>query len=242
MVASEAVPFAKTGGLADVAGALPRALARLGHEVEVVIPRYRGVTAGERVGRHHAQSRRAIARCRRLRRHRRRRADRLHRSARLFRSRRDLRDAGPGLRRQRRALRVPGPRGAASGRRSTGARYDVIHAHDWQAGLVPVILSMASHTAPALARVPVVFTIHNLAYQGVFESRVAAAARSRPLADAHGRHGVLGPHQFSEGRHRLQPSGHDREPALCRGDPDRAVRVRLRRHSPRARRRSWWAS
>src|SRR5688572_33346371 len=51
MVASEAVPFAKTGGLADVAGALPRALARLGHEVEVVMPRYRGVTAGERVGR-----------------------------------------------------------------------------------------------------------------------------------------------------------------------------------------------
>jgi starch synthase len=35
---------------------------------------------------------------------------------------------------------------------------------------VPVILSMASHTAPALSRVPVVFTIHNLAYQGVFES------------------------------------------------------------------------
>src|SRR5687767_14796626 len=48
MVASEAVPFAKTGGLADVIGALPRALARLGHEVDVVIPRYRGL-AGERL-------------------------------------------------------------------------------------------------------------------------------------------------------------------------------------------------
>src|ERR1041384_3156076 len=51
MVASEAVPFAKTGGLADVVGALPRALARLGHEVEGGMPRYRGVTAGERGGR-----------------------------------------------------------------------------------------------------------------------------------------------------------------------------------------------
>jgi len=38
--ASEAVPFAKTGGLADVAGALPKALSELGHEVVVVMPRY----------------------------------------------------------------------------------------------------------------------------------------------------------------------------------------------------------
>ena len=43
MVTSEAVPFAKTGGLADVAGALPVALGRLGHDVTVVLPRYRGV-------------------------------------------------------------------------------------------------------------------------------------------------------------------------------------------------------
>src|SRR2546428_4047718 len=40
LVASEAVPFAKTGGLADVAGGLPRELARLGHSVRLVIPRY----------------------------------------------------------------------------------------------------------------------------------------------------------------------------------------------------------
>ena len=46
MVASEVHPFAKTGGLADVLGALPRALAKLGHHVDVVMPRYRGVAAG----------------------------------------------------------------------------------------------------------------------------------------------------------------------------------------------------
>ncbi len=40
MASPEAVPFAKTGGLADVAGALPRALARLGHDVRLVLPRY----------------------------------------------------------------------------------------------------------------------------------------------------------------------------------------------------------
>src|SRR5215510_12377434 len=50
MVTSEAQPFAKTGGLADVLGALPRALVRIGHEVDVVIPRYRGITSGERIG------------------------------------------------------------------------------------------------------------------------------------------------------------------------------------------------
>src|SRR5215475_8874591 len=40
-VASEGVPFSKTGGLADVVGALPRALAGLGHQVSVYLPRYR---------------------------------------------------------------------------------------------------------------------------------------------------------------------------------------------------------
>ncbi|MBA2557151.1 MAG: glycogen/starch synthase, partial [Chloroflexi bacterium] len=44
MVASEMTPFAKSGGLGDVTAALPRALARLGHEVTVVVPRYRGVS------------------------------------------------------------------------------------------------------------------------------------------------------------------------------------------------------
>ncbi|MDQ7849855.1 MAG: glycogen synthase GlgA [Armatimonadota bacterium] len=44
---SEAVPFVKTGGLADVGGALPAALARMGHDVRLVLPRYRAVaTAG----------------------------------------------------------------------------------------------------------------------------------------------------------------------------------------------------
>src|SRR5690349_8818342 len=42
-LASEALPFSKTGGLGDVAGALPAALAELGHEVDVVTPLYSAV-------------------------------------------------------------------------------------------------------------------------------------------------------------------------------------------------------
>ena len=40
MIASECVPYSKTGGLADVVGALPTALRNLGHEVIVIIPKY----------------------------------------------------------------------------------------------------------------------------------------------------------------------------------------------------------
>src|SRR5262245_3712153 len=46
MLGSEALPFSKTGGLADVLGALPLALARLGWHVTLAVPRYRGTTAG----------------------------------------------------------------------------------------------------------------------------------------------------------------------------------------------------
>ena len=45
-VASEGLPFSKTGGLADVIEALPKSLAALGHEVTVLLPRYRNTKAG----------------------------------------------------------------------------------------------------------------------------------------------------------------------------------------------------
>src|SRR5262245_65596936 len=51
MIGSEAVPYAKTGGLGDVLGALPLALARLGWDVTLAIPRYRHITEGRPVQR-----------------------------------------------------------------------------------------------------------------------------------------------------------------------------------------------
>jgi starch synthase len=51
IIGSEALPFAKTGGLADVLGALPPALARLGWDATLALPKYRGTTAGPLVER-----------------------------------------------------------------------------------------------------------------------------------------------------------------------------------------------
>ena len=167
MVASEVAPFAKTGGLADVLGALPQALSRLGHDVEVVMPRYRGVTAGDRVGRITVRL-----------------GDR-QLDAGVF----AVSDAGvrfvfidqpsyfdrEGIYGQGGRDYADSPErfaflGHAALRWSmlTGARYDVVHGHDWQAGALAALIGTPG-TAHALARVPMVFTIHNLAYQGLFD-------------------------------------------------------------------------
>ncbi len=54
--------------------------------------------------------------------------------------------------------------------RRRGERPAVIHAHDWQSGMVPVFQKMHFSNDPVIGGVPVIFTIHNLAFQGVFPS------------------------------------------------------------------------
>ena len=64
--------------------------------------------------------------------------------------------------------------------RPRGPAIDVVHAHDWQAGLVPALAAHASRSAGrALASAGLVFTIHNLAYQGLFPREVVPGARPR---------------------------------------------------------------
>jgi starch synthase len=169
MVGSEAQPHAKTGGLADVLGALPRALTRLGHSVDLVIPRYRGIGVGEPIGRVRVALGGQI--------------DDAQISAIEVDGLRTV-FVGHTAYFDREYLYGAAERdypdnperfaffcqAALDWAASTGLAYDVVHAHDWQAGLVPVLLERALSTQPASVRPPVVFTIHNLAYQGVFDA------------------------------------------------------------------------
>ena len=163
-IAPEAAPFAKTGGLADVTGALPLALARLGHSVTVVLPRYRGVERGEDAG-----------------------SIELRLGTQSFPVRYGRLPAGdrvtfvfvdvPELF-DREALYSIGSedypdnaiRFAVLSRaaldyanRLAPVPFSIVHAHEWQCGLVPVYLQ---------GQQPCVFTIHNLAFQGLFPADV----------------------------------------------------------------------
>src|SRR5712691_7044457 len=170
IIGSEAQPFAKTGGLADVLGALPPALARLGWDATLVIPRYRDVDAGaltarfpvsvggytREIGFYEAPlgdgARAILIDCPGLY-HR----DGLYASAGV--------DYPDNPRRFADLTRAALEWAARSGRTPS-----VVHAHDWQAGLAPVYLKKLYASHPALGGVPAVFTIHNLLYQGLFQS------------------------------------------------------------------------
>jgi starch synthase len=167
MVASEAVPFAKTGGLADVVGALSCALGRLGHAVTLVLPRYRGVKPdGALIGFPVAvpgyaapgyfqqplgrNVRAVLVECPEL-------YDREH----VY---------GPASGDYPDNARRFGllSRFAAEFAARADVPFSVVHAHDWHAGLVPVYLRTEFAAHPRVGGIPTVFTIHNLAYQGLF--------------------------------------------------------------------------
>ena len=178
MIASEAQPFSKTGGLADVAAALPKALGRLGHQVTLITPRYRGVTEGLVVGtvsvevaahRYNARlmeplssrawpaeasSRRRLLLldCPEL----------YDRDGIYYNARGDFPDN---------AVRYAFLSAAAIDWASQQSPpFDIIHAHDWQGGLAPAYAgALAVRTVRSVRRVPTVLTIHNLAYQGLFD-------------------------------------------------------------------------
>jgi starch synthase len=170
MVASEVSPFAKTGGLADVVGALPEALERLGHHVTVVMPAYRGMTTPPgtvhsrvvhlgRVVRHVDLEVSELSERRRLV---------TVRAPDLF-EREGIYGAG-GQDYADNAERFGVLCGAALDYAAAepDGTPDVIHAHDWQAGLIPTLLKALPTRYASLQRAGLVFTIHNIAYQGLF--------------------------------------------------------------------------
>jgi starch synthase len=187
MVASEAAPFAKTGGLADVLGSLPPALARLGDEVAVVVPRYRSVSSLEdapiltlpvNVGGRVFQT--AIYETIR------------HGVRYLFVDCPPLYDR-PGIYGEAGAdypdnhIRFALLNQAAIGIARRLFRPDVLHAHDWQAGLLPVYVRENLALDPTFSGVRCVFTIHNLGYPGNFPAaRVAEIGLPRALFHSEG--------------------------------------------------------
>jgi starch synthase len=181
MGASEAVPYAKTGGLADVIGALPIELAKMGHHVTLVLPRYRQFAAR----RHSFQS---VARLRvptggtavdvTLE----------EEIVRIERGAHPLRVLAvgydpffdrPGLYQDegadypdnldrfvlfsRAALEA-----VAYVAKTSGIPVDVLHLHDWQTALCAMYLKMLDRERKAFRGIKTLLTLHNVGYQGVF--------------------------------------------------------------------------
>jgi starch synthase len=171
-VASECVPFAKTGGLGDVVGALPKALVARGHEVSVMLPRYTSIAPGKIVQRgieirlgatlHKVDIREG---------------ETLHGVRHFFLDYPHYFDR-PGLYQVEGQDYPDNPERFALFARSvlefmvlTGAP-DIVHCHDWQAALVPVLLKTDVSASSGTDRPPVILTIHNLGYQGLFPADV----------------------------------------------------------------------
>ncbi len=177
IVASEVVPFAKTGGLADVAGALPVELARKGHDVRVAMPKYAVVdeTRFELI----PILNEIIVR--------------LGDTSYMTQIKRSYfpQTQIPVYFVQSQALygRVGLYQENGEDYRDNDVRFgvfckaviwllkaldwmpDVIHCNDWQTALIPIYLRHDPEVAaadPQLPPLPVLFTIHNLAYQGLF--------------------------------------------------------------------------
>jgi starch synthase len=173
MVASEARPFATSGGLAEVLGALPQALAGLGHRVTTIIPRYRRVqlTAEEsaspefRATLDFNGSSQPVAFVRREL------GDRISvvfiDAPELF-DRDGLYGTSEGDYADNAYRFAVFSRAALEYLRLRGERPSAIHAHDWQAGLVPAYQKMLFSPDPVVGGVPAVFTVHNLGFPGIF--------------------------------------------------------------------------
>lgn len=176
----ECAPYVKTGGLGDVSGALPAALASLGHEVRVLLPAYKGMKVAGEIG------------------------DSVELPAfgpwpaaqllpvRIASGITMLLLACPAL-----YQRAGGPYVDAAGRdyddnalrfgllsrvaaqlgtRDTplpGWQADVVHANDWPAALAPLYLALARAGSPQHPAAASVVTIHNLAFQGTFPMHAA---------------------------------------------------------------------
>jgi starch synthase len=155
-VSAEVAPFAKVGGLADVAGSLPKALQRLGHEIVIVMPAYRMIEEDSRWNVHDV-------------------AEEIPVSLNPVWSKTAYVKQTEWFTESDRSERVYQPgsdqylffaSAVLEACRTLDWMPDVVHCNDWHTGFVPVV--MREKQREAWDRVGAVFTIHNLAYQGEF--------------------------------------------------------------------------
>jgi starch synthase len=178
-IASEAVPWVKSGGLADVVGALCAHFATSGHDVALALPRYRDLGAA---GPDIADPSVAVP------------AGAVRRamsaagfevwwvdSPELF-DREDLYGTADGDFADNALRFATLVRGALGATRAFDWRPDLIHAHDWQGALAPVYVK-GGYEGEWAVPPATVLTIHNMAYQGVFSAGAATVA-GLPESDA----------------------------------------------------------
>ncbi|MDF2544482.1 MAG: hypothetical protein K0S47_4200 [Herbinix sp.] len=167
MAASEASPYAKTGGLADVLGSLPAALLKQGADVRVIMPKYSSIPSELKEGIHH----------------------RCYSYVRM-----GWRNQYCGIEEaEYRGVtyyfidnQYYFNRDNLYGYGDDGERFaffcqavlaalhqldfipDVLHCHDWQAGMIPVLLEAKYRCQEPYHNIATMFSIHNLKYQGVY--------------------------------------------------------------------------
>lgn len=167
LAASEVVPYAKTGGLADVAGALPKAIAKLGHRVRVVMPRY--------------NVEKIESRCERMEGELLVPFDLGNRSTAVYIDRSTEVPVyfidGPEYFSRAKLYGEPddAERFAFFSRAllelaiALGEPLDILHLNDWMTGLAPAYLKTVYAGDPAFANTKTLFTIHNMAFHGLFD-------------------------------------------------------------------------
>jgi starch synthase len=168
MVASEAAPFAKTGGLADVTGSLPQALLDMGHQVVLVLPGYRQIDPSQKpvqplpvpMGSGRCQAGYKRIQKGSLQVYLVMSAKHFDRAALYGEQGHDYPDNA-----ERFALLS---RAALELAREVNFAPDVVHVHDWQTSLVPVFMDTYYKTDPFFAKTRTLLTIHNLGYPGIF--------------------------------------------------------------------------
>ena len=169
--ASEVAPFIKTGGLADVAGSLPQALAKEGHEVKVILPLYEGINGDWRSQMTFVKYFNVTLSWRQV-------------YCGIFSLEREgvtywfvdneyyfkrwqmyghFDDCERFAYFSRAIIETPGQLDWAP---------DIIHCNDWQTALVPVYLLEEKYRIPQLGSTKTVFTIHNIEYQGRYGDQV----------------------------------------------------------------------